>query len=168
MSDRGALAYLFASGAAAICILDDGTLKASAKIDPHAALIFWLPQACCIAVSRQARREAGEAPDVATMTAALRQAAADHGVTLAPHDIAVERAGEAAARVDAYANAMKGTGRLRAFNETYRAQRQAAAKGWGFMSYSTALGRLRAQIGARLAAGGNVYEPSDMLAEVFR
>jgi hypothetical protein len=35
------------------------------------------------------------------------------------------------------------------------------------MSYSTALGRLRAEIGARLAGGGNVYEPG-MLAEVFR
>ena len=56
MSDRAALAYLFASGAAAICILDDGTLKASAKLDRHAAMV---PEACAIAVSRQARREAG-------------------------------------------------------------------------------------------------------------
>jgi hypothetical protein len=40
MTDRAALAYLTASGAAAICILDDGAIKAGAKLDRHAALIF--------------------------------------------------------------------------------------------------------------------------------
>jgi hypothetical protein len=38
-------------------------------------MVFWLPGASAIAIRRQARREAGESPDVSTMSAALRQAA---------------------------------------------------------------------------------------------
>jgi hypothetical protein len=64
MSDRAALSYLAASGATAISIFNDGTIRAG-KLDRHAALIFWLPSDYALAVSRQARREAGEAPDVA-------------------------------------------------------------------------------------------------------
>jgi hypothetical protein len=55
---------------------------------------------------------------------------------------------------------MKGTGRLRAFNTSYKAARAAAAaRGEGFMSYCVAMSRLRAQIAARLAGGGDVYSP---------
>jgi hypothetical protein len=82
--DRAALAYLIASGATAISIFDDGAIKAGAKLDGRAVMVFWLPEAAALAVSRQACREAGEAPDVAVMTAALRAAAAEHGATLTP------------------------------------------------------------------------------------
>jgi hypothetical protein len=167
MTDRAALAFLTASGATAICILDDGTIKAG-KVDRRAVMVFWLPEGQAIAVSRQARKEAVGAPDVETMSAALRQAAAECGVTLTPHDVAMERAKDAAARIESFMDSLKGTGRLKAFNTTYKAARAAAAaRGEGFMSYTVALGRLRARIGARLAGGGNVYEPG-LMAEVFR
>lgn len=82
--------------------------------------------------------------------------------------MAVERAGAAAAQVEAFVASMKGTGRLKAFNGAYKAAKAAAAaRGEGFMSYTVALSRLRTQIGARLAGGGNVYEPG-LMAEVFR
>jgi hypothetical protein len=79
MTDRAALAYLTASGATAISIRDDGTIKAG-KVDPGAVMVWWLPADHAIAVSRAARRIAGEAPDVATMVAALREAAAERGL----------------------------------------------------------------------------------------
>jgi hypothetical protein len=166
MDDRAALNYLVSSGAAAICILNDGTLKAG-KVDPCAAMIFWLPAEHAIAVSRLARREAGESTDVATVLAALQQAVDERNVTLTEHSIAVERAKDAAARIESFMDSLKGTGRLKAFNTTYKTARAAAAaRGEGFMSYTVALGRLRARIGARLAGGGNVYAPG-LMAEVF-
>jgi hypothetical protein len=73
------------------------------------------------------------------MTAALRSAAADHGATLTPHNAAIERARSAVARVDAFVSSMKGSGRLRAFNESYRAARvAAAARGESFITYNVA------------------------------
>jgi hypothetical protein len=167
MTDRAALAYLTASGATAISVLDDGTIKAGSKLDRHAAMVWWLPEASAIAVSRQARKIAGNGGGIAGMTAALREAAADHGVTLTENAVAIERAGEAAARIESFMDSLKGTGRLKAFNMTYEAAKAAAAaRGDGYMSYTVALGRLRAAISARLAGGGNVYE-AGLLAEVF-
>jgi hypothetical protein len=68
--------------------------------DRRAVMVWWLPEAAALAVSRQTRREAGAHPDAATMTAALWEAAADHGVTLTEYEVAVERAVSAVARVE--------------------------------------------------------------------
>jgi len=133
MTDRAALAYLAASGATMISIVEhDGVAEVHAgnksrptrtsefsEVGPHAH-VFWLPAEHAIAVSRQARHEAGAAPDVETMTAALREATAERGVALMPDDVAVERAGAAAARVDAFVNAMRQSGGLQAFNRHFK------------------------------------------------
>jgi hypothetical protein len=88
------------------------------------------------------------------MTAALREAAAGHGVTLTEHEIAVARAKDATQRINAFVDSMRKTGSLQVFNRHYKAARAAAlARGESFMSYTAALGRLRSQIAARLAAG---------------
>jgi hypothetical protein len=75
----------------------------------------------------------------------MRQAAQDHQVALTPHETAIERAGEAAARLNGHLASLRGTGRLKIFDQHYKAARSAArARGEsGFMSYSVALGRLR-------------------------
>jgi hypothetical protein len=168
MTDGAALAYLVASGAAAISILDDGSIKAGAKLDRRAVMAWRLPEAQAITVSRTARKIAGDASDVETMAAALQEAAAAHGIALTEHDVAMARARSAVARVESFMASLQSTGRLRAFNELYKAQRQAAvAQGRRFISYGAAMRRLRVEIGARLAAGGDLHAPG-MLAEVFR
>ena len=55
-----------------------------------------------VPVARAARRFAGANPDLSTATAAVHRSAASLGATLTPGDIAIERAGDAAARLDAY------------------------------------------------------------------
>jgi hypothetical protein len=52
--------------------------------------------------------------------AAVHRSAASLGATLTPGDIAIERAGQAAARLDAYLNAMKRSGVLRTIFTTLR------------------------------------------------
>jgi len=166
--DKAAIDYLIASGASCVSVLADGTIKAGPKPDRAAVSAWWLPEDKVIAVSRQARREAGATPEVSIMLAALRQAAADHQAVLTPHETAIERAGDAAVRIDAFVDSMRRSGGLQVFNRHFKAAKAAAAaRGEGFMSYTVALSRLRAQVGARLAAGGDVYAPG-LMAEVFR
>jgi hypothetical protein len=85
-----AINYLVASGASCVSVFSDGRIKTGSKPDRHAASVWWLPATYAIPVSRQARREVGENPDVAAIEAALRQTAADHGATLKPHEVAIE------------------------------------------------------------------------------
>ena len=61
--------------------------------------------------TRAARRFAGAKADLSTATAAVH--CASLGATLTPGHIAIERAGDAAARLDAYLDAMKRSGVLR-------------------------------------------------------
>jgi len=79
MTDRAALAYLTASGATAISILDDGMLKMG-KLGQRTVAAWWLPEAAAIPVSRAARKIAGGASDIETMAAALREAAVERGL----------------------------------------------------------------------------------------
>jgi hypothetical protein len=109
------------------------------------------------------RREPGRADHERGVQAAL-----DHNVSLTEHAVAVERARSPVAQINSFVESLRGSGRLKTFNQLYRAQREAAAaQGRGFVSYSVAMARLRPQIGARLAAGGDLHSPG-MLQEVFR
>ena len=60
---KAAIAYLIASGATAISIIEhDGgvcSFRVGHKIDPHAISIQWVPEASAQAIVRQARRDAG-------------------------------------------------------------------------------------------------------------
>jgi hypothetical protein len=80
--DRAAIAYLVASGASCVSVPAHGTIKAGPKPDRAAVTAWWLPAEALIMVSRRARHDAGDNPDIVTVEAALRQAAADHGVAL--------------------------------------------------------------------------------------
>jgi hypothetical protein len=101
MTDRAALAYLIASGATAICILDDGSIKASAKLPRRTVVAWWLPEAAAITVSRAARKLTGDACDIETLSAALQEAAATNGIALTEHDAALQRARDATQRINA-------------------------------------------------------------------
>jgi hypothetical protein len=93
---------------------------------------------------RQARRDAGANPDTAMAAKALAQAAADQGVTLTPHHVAMTRAGDAANRIEQHMDFPRRTGKLREFTRMYKQRRTAAAaQGQGFLTYPVAELRLR-------------------------
>jgi hypothetical protein len=120
MSDvnKPARDYLKASGATAISVVAiDGvcSFHAGHKIDPGAVSIHWLREEQAAALVKQARHDAGRAPDAGTAAAALRGAACDQRITLTSHAVAVERAGvlggigEAAPRPDPAADVRRAT-----------------------------------------------------------
>jgi hypothetical protein len=77
------------------------------------------------------------------------------GVPLTVHHVAVQRAADAAGRIEAALTEAQRTGAMRAFNAEYRRRREAAsAVGKGFMSYASARSRLRAAIAGVIAKGG--------------
>ena len=78
--------------------------------------------------ARAARRFAGVNPDLAMATAAVHRSAASLGATLTPGHIAMERAGDAAERLDEYLDAMKRSGVLRTIFTTLRVSVHRASK----------------------------------------
>jgi hypothetical protein len=70
----------------------------------------------CRAQSR--RRQAGRA---------LALAAVDHRQTLTPHDVTIERAGNAATKLDRYMESLRDSGVLAEFNRQYKRRRIEAA-----------------------------------------
>jgi hypothetical protein len=171
MTDRAALAYLEAAGASAISIVDGeagcvfrtGAMAAQvAGVHVHATV--WVSASVATAVARRARKLAGDSPDVATATQALAQAAADLRVKLTPNDVAIERARNAAIKLDAY---LSGRGVLRDFNAAFKHRREAAAmQGKGLMSYRAAESRLRRALVPLLVNGGTIG-PRSLFEEIF-
>jgi hypothetical protein len=164
MTDRAALAYLEASGATAILIVDGeagcvfrtGAMAAQvAGVHVHATV--WVSASVATAVARRARKLAGDSPDVATAMEALAQAAADLRVTLTQNDVAISRARSAASRIESQLEAMMAGGMLRTFNAEYKRRRmQAAANGQGFISFRLATARLRQAIVPHLIEGRSI------------
>jgi hypothetical protein len=162
MTDRAALAYLEASGATAISIVDGeagctfrtGAMAAEVSAGVRVPATFWVSGSVATAIARRARKLAGDSPDVATATQALAQAAADYRVTLTPHATAMARARSAAARIDSQLDAMMSGGGLRVFNAEYKRRREAA--GGKFMSYKAAQMRLRQAIVPHLIEGRSI------------
>jgi hypothetical protein len=179
MTDRAARDYLTSSGASAIsivegeagCVFRTGAMAAQvAGVPVHAT--YWVSANLATAIARRARKIAGarspfrnggsgNIPDVATATQALAQAAADLRVKLTPNDVAIERARNAAIKLDAY---LAGRGMLRDFNAEYRRRREAA--GGRFMSYGAAQTRLRRALIPMLANGGTIG-PRSLFEQIF-
>jgi hypothetical protein len=172
MTDRAALAYLEASGAAAISIVDGesgctfrtGARAAEVSAGVSVPATYWVSAEVATAVARRARKIAGDSPDVATATDALALAAAQCRVKLTPNDIAIERAQGAARKLDAY---LSGHGVLREFNRAFKRRREAATmQGKGFMSYGAAASRLRKAL-IPMLAGARTASPQSLFAEIF-
>jgi hypothetical protein len=168
---KAAVAYLVASGATAISIVEiEGAcaFRLGHKIDPRAISAHWLNRSNATAISRQARKHAGVSPDAATAGRALAQAAADHRQTLTPHATAIDRAGAAADRLDAYLDGLRGRGTLKQFNRAFKARRKAAAaNGTGFISYKLATARLRLALIPLLIGGQNVGPVESLFEKIF-
>ena len=116
----------------------------------------------------RARRFAGEQPDVSRATAAVTRSAASLSAILTPADVAVERAGDAATRLDTYLEAMRRSGALKEFNRQFKRERmEATANGRGFMSYRVAEARLRRALIPMLTGGGRPAVGEGMSAVIF-
>ncbi len=168
---KAAVAYLAASGATAINLIETGTgcaFRVGTKIDARAVAVHWLRGPQASAIARLARKHAGRDSDAATALQALRQAAADLRVTLTEHHVAMTRAGEAAERLDAYIEGLRASGKMREFTKAFRRHRLAAMeRGEGFMSFKVAELRLRRALIPMLVNGGQPVAGASLFAEVF-
>ena len=167
---KAAINYLIASGATAVQIVEIGRIVAfytSTTIKPDAVAIHWLPHASARPVLKLARGRAGKTPDAEAAISALAMAAQELRVTLTPHDVAISRAVEAAAKLDRYFEAMRRSGQLAMFNQQYRQRRmEAVACGRGFMSWSAAMARLRAAL-IPLLIGNATVAPQSLFSQIF-
>jgi hypothetical protein len=174
MSDRKrAENYLTASGAVPISVMRrDGVCSIHAgRAGAHGDVVStqWISEAQAIAVTREARRCAGDHPDGATATDALARAAASQRATLTADHIAIERAGAASVKVEQHLAALRRTGGLTEFNRAYAARRnEARAAGHGFMSYSTATARLRSAMVERLVGRDTIGPVGQLFEKIFR
>jgi hypothetical protein len=168
---KAAIKFLIATGSTAISILERHgacQIRVGYKIDPDARSIHWLREPNAIALSRKARKDAGERPDVATMINALCEAAAYWNETLTPHDLAIQRATDAITRLDAMMEALRASGQLNIFNQNYHANREAAASvGIGFMPYEVALSRLRMALAPYVTEGKSLEDITELFPEIF-
>ena len=169
---KAALAYLAASGAAPIFVTEVGdvaTIRTGSKVDPRAVVVFWIMVANAKPVVKLARKLAGKDPDAGEAEGALRRATVECRATLTAHDVAVARAGAAAAhRLDEHLSSVRGTGTLREFNRAFKLRREAAmANGHRFTPYKVALARLRSAMIPVLMNGGQPTLGASLFATVF-
>ncbi len=171
---RSAIEYLLASGAVAISLIEvDGayvfrTGPLAKSRDIPSGRIFWISAQQAKPIVRRARKNAGPAPNLTSAATALHEAASDLGATLTPHATAIERAGNAATKLDAYFESMRRSGQLAEFNAQYKRHRMAAmARGEGYMSFGTAMQRLRRALIPLLMGGGRTIGPVQSLFETI-
>jgi hypothetical protein len=127
--------------------------------------IFWITELDAKPVVTSARKGAGGDAAIS----ALHQAATDLRATLTPHDVAISRATNAAAKLDRYLDSLQGSGALREFTRMYKRRRiEAKAAGQGFMTYAVAEARLRKALIPLLMRGGQPAVGSSLFAQIFR
>jgi hypothetical protein len=97
-------------------------------------------------------------------TAEVLAAAGRLGVTLSSHDVVMERAKAAVAKLDAKLAATQSAGLLSAFNREFKERRlRANAAGARFMTYAAARRRLARALASFVATGAT----PELLHEVF-
>jgi hypothetical protein len=169
MDRKRAESYLRASGATPIYVTRAGTIHAGrGNAHGHVISTQWINEAQAIAVTRKARKYAGDRPDGQMAANALARAAALQRATLTLDHVAIERAGAAAEKVEQHIAALRRTGGLREFNKEFSARRnEARAAGHGFMSYSTATARLRSAMVERLVGRDTVGPVGQLFEKIF-
>jgi hypothetical protein len=165
---RPALVYLEMSGAVRVSIDASGRISTN-KTRPDTVATFWIRAEQAQPLARLVRRYVGRGrADPETMLAALHRAAADLRFTLTPNVIAVERAGEAASKLNRFMDDLRGTGVLREFNQAFKRRRMTAMlNGRGFMNYKTAELRLRRALILLLLNGGQPVVGHFLFSQIF-
>src|SRR6267378_2361725 len=158
---RAAIEYLLSSGAVAISLIEvDGayvfrTGPLAKSRDIPSGRIFWISAQQAKPIVRLARKLAGPRPNLTSALAALHEAVAQERTALTEHATAIGRASAAVAKLDNYFEAMRRSGQLAQFNKQYKQRRtEATANGRGFMSWSTAMTRLKRALVPLLMNGG--------------
>jgi hypothetical protein len=168
---KAAIAYLTASGATAITITEvDGvcTFRIGTKMLVRSVATYWIMQVDAKRVVDRARKIAGNGAGGNAAISALHEAANDLRATLTPHDVAIARAGNAAAKLDQYLDSLQGSGALKEFTRAYKRRRiEAKAAGQAFMTYKNAELRLRRALVPLLVSGQGVGPMQSLFAEIF-
>jgi hypothetical protein len=168
---KAAINYLTASGATAITITEvDGVcaFHVSTKTLARSVAISWIMEVDAKPVVALARKRAGNGAGGDIAVAALHRAASDRRATLTPHDVAISRATNAAAKLNQYLDSLQGSGALREFTRMYKRRRiEAKERGEGFMSYRAAELRLRRALVPLLVSGQGVGPMQSLFAEIF-
>jgi hypothetical protein len=168
---KAAINYLIASGATAISVIETEagcTFRIGAKLLARSVAIFWIMEVDAKPVVTSARKIAGKGAGGDAAVAALHRAATDLRAVLTPNDVAMTRAGNAAAKLDRYLDSLQGSGALREFTRVYKRRRtEAKAAGLGFMTYKNAELRLRRALVPLLVSGQNVGPAQSLFAEIF-
>jgi hypothetical protein len=168
---RAALAYLKASGARAISVVEvDGVaaFRVGTRNNPNATIVFWIATVNAKPVVKCAQRLAGVNQNIDDAVVSLKKAATECRATLTPHDTAISRAAGAARRLDEYLSSVRGAGTLREFKRAFTVRREAAmAAGRGFMPYKIAMSRLRLALVPLLQNGGKPAVGASLFATVF-
>jgi hypothetical protein len=132
---KAAINYLIASGATAISVIETEagcTFRIGAKLLARSVAIFWIMEVDAKPVVTSARKIAGKGAGGDAAVAALHRAATDLRAVLTPNDVAMTRAGNAAAKLDRYLDSLQGSGALREFTRMYKRRRtEAKAAGAG-------------------------------------
>jgi hypothetical protein len=169
---KRAMAYLEASGAAAItiiepdgvCTISAGAGQAKKNSQPgnsfRVAARWWIAEQDAARVARAARQCAGVVSSDSALSSTL-------GAVVTPDDIAIERAAAAAViRLDSMIDAMRRDGTLQEFNARYkRGCAAAAARGEGYMNFGVAMARFKRALIPMLQSGKPMRGVFD---EVFR
>jgi hypothetical protein len=172
---KRAVAYLEASGAAAITIIERDKSGGAptfaittSKITGTVVARWWIAARDAPRVAKAARQCAGANPNLPAATAALARSAAAVGATLTPDDIAISRASAAVTRLDVMVEQMRRSGQLQEFNSRYKRGRAGAlAEGRGFMTYGIAMARLKAALVPHLI-GQSAGSMQGLFEQIFR
>jgi hypothetical protein len=166
-----AVRYLRAANAVPVAIAerDGNACLLSGRIVADASSSYWVDADQAGALTRQTRLLAGDQPSVARLTEALRQAAADRHVVLTAHQEAIRRAQIATAELDQAFERLREGRLLREFNRHYREHRRLAKEnGCGFMTYATALARLKRALIPILASGRDANAATVNFRAIFK
>jgi hypothetical protein len=165
--------YLAVSGATAICVVQE---KAGCSFRvgrnvvhmPGVVSAQWIDQAIAADVARVARRNSGRNPSKSTAERELHRAAAARNARLTTNMVVVSRATFAAKRLETCLDTMNKSGGLAEFNKEYKRRRMAAtARGEGFMTFATAMMRLRRALILMLINKQQIRQAQSFFDDVF-
>lgn len=165
--------YLAVSGATAICVVQERTgcsfrVGRNVAQMPGVVSAQWIDQAIAADVARVARRNSGRNPSKSTAERELHRAAAARNARLTTNMVVVSRATFAAKRLETYLDSMNKSGGLAEFNKEYKRRRMAAtARGEGFMSFATAMMRLRRALILMLINKQQIRQTQNFFDDVF-
>jgi hypothetical protein len=143
LPSRGERDYLAQFGVTAVYVTSSGKLGVGRDLARGGAIAAWWARDIATAEAVLVAIGAACPVTIEQATAEVQAAAGRLGVTLSSHDVVMERAKAAVAKLDAKLAATQSAGLLSAFNREFKERRlRANAAGARFMTYAAARRRL--------------------------